>query len=262
MIPLPRLLSRGARPKPSQRPGMGAAPGNESGPARTIAVGDRQIPLVVRRLHHARRITLRLAPDGSEARVSMPEWGRTSDAIRFAEQRRDWLAAQLARVPPPVQIEPGCTLPYRGETLRVEWHHTAPRKPVLDDGLVVVGGAQAGIESRLRRWLEHEALRLAGEDLAHYCALAALPVPRLALSRAQRRWGSCASSGMIRINWRLVMAPDFVRRSVVAHEVAHMTHFDHSPAFHAHLGALYEAPIEQADRWLKLEGRSLYRLFG
>ena len=47
----------------------------------------------------------------------------------------------------------------------------------------------------------------------------------------------------IRINWRLVQAPDFVRRSVVAHEVAHMTHFDHSPAFHALLAGLFEGEV-------------------
>ena len=44
------------------------------------------------------------------------------------------------------------------------------------------------------------------------------------------------STNRSRINWRLVMAPDPVRRSVVAHEVAHLVHFDHSPAFHALLG--------------------------
>ncbi|MFM9936543.1 MAG: M48 family metallopeptidase [Novosphingobium sp.] len=253
---LARFLSQGLRDRATPRP-------VQSTPLpRMIAVGDRELPLIVRRLRNARRITLRLAPDGSEARLSMPEWGRTSDAIRFAEMRRDWLAAQLARIPEPVQIEPGCTVPYRGETLLVEWDRTARRRPVLDDGMVVVGGAAEGIAARLQCWLESDALRLTSEDLAHYCGLAGHSVPHLALSRAQRRWGSCASDGVIRINWRLVMAPDFVRRSVVAHEVAHMTHFDHSPAFHAHLAALYEAPIEEANRWLKHEGRSLYRPFG
>ena len=101
-----------------------------------------------------------------------------------------------------------------------------------------------------------------GGDLTHYCAQAGHQVPRLALSRAQRRWGSCASDGSIRINWRLIMAPDFVRRSVVAHEVAHMTHFDHSPAFHAHLGTLFEGDVGAANRWLKRNGRSLYAPFG
>jgi len=252
VIALPRLRMRG---------GADSAETRARGPS-VIALGDRELPLVVRRLRHARRMTLRLAPDGSEARVSIPEWGRTSDAVRFAEQRRDWLAAQLARIPPPVRIEPGCTLTYRGETLRVVWSESAPRQPVADQGVLVLGGPQAWIEGRLQRWLEAEALRLMQKDLAHYCARAGQAVPRLALSRARRRWGSCSSNGVIRINWRLIMAPDFVRRSVVAHEVAHMTHFDHSPAFHAHLADLFAAPIEPANRWLKVEGRHLYALFG
>lgn len=252
MISLPRMLARARK--------LGAA---RPAPApRVLCVGDRELPVVVRRLRTARRITLRLAPDGSEARISMPEWGRTADALRFAEQRRDWLAAQLSRIPAPVRIEPGFTLSYRGEAVRIEWREGAARRPALHPGAIVVGGSLDGIEGRLRRWLEAEAMRLAGEDLVHYCAGAGQPVPKLALSRALRRWGSCSSRGIIRINWRLIMAPDFVRRSVVAHEVAHMTHFDHSPAFHAHLAELYEAPIERANRWLKAEGRSLYHPFG
>jgi predicted metal-dependent hydrolase len=249
MISLPRLLPRGRTARPAPTP-------------RTLIVGDRELPVVIRRLRTARRITLRLAPDGSEARISMPEWGRSADALRFAEQRRDWLAAQLERIPPPVRIEAGCTLAFRGEALRVEWRQGAPRRPVITDGQLLLGGPADGMEGRLRRWLEAEALRLASADLAHYCARAGQPLPKLALSRARRRWGSCSSRGVIRINWRLVMAPDFVRRSVVAHEVAHMTHFDHSPAFHAHLAELYEAPIEDANRWLKTEGRGLYHPFG
>jgi len=66
----------------------------------------------------------------------------------------------------------------------------------------------------------------------------------------------------VRINWRLIMAPDMVRRSVVAHEVAHLAHFDHSPRFKAHLGSLFEGDLAEADRWLKREGRSLYAHFG
>ncbi|WP_408587486.1 M48 family metallopeptidase [Novosphingobium sp.] len=229
---------------------------------RTMEVAGREMPLVIRRLAQARRMTLRLSPDGGEVRVSIPRWGRVGDAEAFARDRADWLAAQLGRMPQRESVVAGSVLPYRGEHLQVLWLADAPRKPVLDDGAVVLGGPQDGLHGRLARWLEAEAMRLMAGDLAHYCARAGKDLPRLALSRAQRRWGSCASDGSIRMNWRLIMAPDFVRRSVVAHEVAHMTHFDHSPAFHAHLADLYEGRIEDANRWLKREGRSLYRLFG
>ena len=115
---------------------------------------------------------------------------------------------------------------------------------------------------RLARWLESEAERLMADDLAFYCERAKIAAPTLKLSRAQRRWGSCSSSGTVRINWRLVQAPDAVRRSVVAHETAHLVHFDHSPAFHALLAEIYEGDQRWADAWLKNHGRTLYADFG
>jgi predicted metal-dependent hydrolase len=229
---------------------------------RTIEVDGRELPLVIRKLGHARRMTLRLAPDGSEARISIPAWGRVGDAEAFARERSDWLAGQLERMPEARTIADGAPIPYRGETLHIEWQARARRKPVIAEDRVIVGGPTEGLATRLQRWLEAEALALCAEDLAHYCGRAGQAAPRLSLSRAQRRWGSCAADGSIRMNWRLIMAPDFVRRSVVAHEVAHMKHFDHSPAFHAHLDALYEGDIALANRWLKRHGRSLYSLFG
>ncbi len=126
----------------------------------------------------------------------------------------------------------------------------------------MVGGPQQSLAVRLQRWLEKEAERLFAEDLAFYCARAGRTAPQIRLSRAQRRWGSCSDRATIRINWRLVQAPDHVRRSVVAHEVAHLAHFDHSPAFHAELARLYEGDIKAADRWLKERGRELYAAFG
>lgn len=230
--------------------------------ARTIEVDGRELPLVVRKLGHARRMTLRLSPDGSEARVSIPAWGRVGDAEAFARDRADWLAGQIANLPEARAIAPGSTLAFRGESLRIDWQERARRRPVVGDGAITVGGPLDGLVGRLQRGLEAEALKLVAVDLAHYCGLADEELPRLSLSRAQRRWGSCASDGTIRINWRLIMAPDFVRRSVVAHEVAHMRHFDHSPAFHAHLASLFEGDVETANRWLKRHGRGLYAPFG
>jgi predicted metal-dependent hydrolase len=64
------------------------------------------------------------------------------------------------------------------------------------------------------------------------------------------------------MNWRLAMAPDEVRRSVVAHEVTHLVHFDHSPRFHAMLGDLFEGDLNGANRWLKRHGRGLYGPLG
>jgi predicted metal-dependent hydrolase len=151
---------------------------------------------------------------------------------------------------------------YRGRHLKIDWRADAPRSPAIISDSLRLGGPQARLEVRLRRWLESEALALCDADMREYCAAAGLTPGPISLSRAQKRWGSCSDNSRIRINWRLVQAPDFVRRSVVAHEVAHLVHFDHSRAFHALLGNIYEGDITTADRWLREHGRGLYVAFG
>lgn len=227
-----------------------------------VEIAGRALPLAIRRHARATRLTMRLAPDGSEVRITLPRWGRTEDALLFAAARTRWLEGQLAAIPRRAPPGPGGTLTHRGQVLRIEWDAHHPRAPTLGDGSVRVGGPESAVAARLQRWLEAEALRLCAGDLTHYCARAGVPVPALRLSRAQRRWGSCSSGGAVRINWRLVQAPDTVRRSVVAHEVAHLVHFDHSPAFHALLARLFEGDLAAADRWLRREGRGLYAAFG
>lgn len=228
----------------------------------SIAVGEMQLPLDIQRHPTAKRMVLRLADDGTSVRVTLPRWGRTADAIAFAESRAEWLARQLAKRPAPQTIEPGSTLPFRGTDLTIAWDAGQPRKPRLESTLIHLGGPCETLPSRLQRWLKAEAREALAQDLAHFSARADLPTPEFALSSARRRWGSCSSSGTVRLNWRLIMAPDNVRRSVVAHETAHRIHFDHSPAFHHLLGELFDGDLASADRWLKRHGRSLYAPFG
>lgn len=227
-----------------------------------VQIGKDVLPIVIRRHPTAKRMTLRLSQDGREVRISMPRWGRTADALEFVHSRKDWLARQKASLPAISPVAHGTRIPFRGTLLQVHHCNKARRKPSLDGERVMLGGPDHSVAARLRRWLEQEAHAAASIDLSEYCKAAGREVPSLSISRARRRWGSCAPDGTIRINWRLIMAPDFVRRSVVAHEVAHLVHFDHSPDFHAMLAGIFEGDIADANRWLKKEGRSLYLPFG
>ena len=227
-----------------------------------VAVGDRELPVVVTRNARARRLTVRLSADGSAVRVTLPRWCPEREALAFVHARTGWLAEQLARVPPPRPPEAGGTLAFRGQELAIEWRKDAPRRPRVEGATLILGGPAERLDARLRRWLEGEALHLMQDDVAFFAERAAVALPHLRLSRAKRRWGSCSSGGTVRINWRLVQAPDAVRRSVVAHEIAHCRHFDHSAAFHRLLAEIFDDDLPAADRWLKQHGRMLYSAFG
>ena len=170
--------------------------------APEIELGGKVLPVAIRRLSNAKRLTMRLAPDGSEVRISLPRWGRTAEALEFAQSRAAWLEAQLAKLAGPVEIGAGSVLPYRGEKLRIEHVAARPRRPELLSNALLIGGPEVSLAPRLKRWLEGEARALFADDRAEYCARAGKPVPKLALSSAQRRWGSCSSGGTIRLNWR------------------------------------------------------------
>jgi hypothetical protein len=227
-----------------------------------VEVAGKALPLQIRRNDRARRLTMRLAPDGMAVMITLPRWTPSQEALRFAQSRIDWLEQQVGRIPAAQPIAAGSPFPFRGTPVILRHDPLVGRRVCLDDGEVLIGGPQENVSARLSRWLKSEAQALVAQDLDHYCARAGHTVPDLSLSSAQRRWGSCSSKGVVRINWRLIMAPDLVRRSVVAHEVAHLSHFDHSPRFKAHLADIFEGDVAEADGWLRREGRGLYAHFG
>lgn len=56
-------------------------------------------------------------------------------------------------------------------------------------------------------------------------------------TRQQHRWGSCTpSTGRIRISSELAEMPDWVLDAVIVHELTHLKHAGHTPAFHAMAG--------------------------
>ena len=75
-------------------------------------------------------------------------------------------------------------------------------------------------------------------DLDHRAAVLArrygLPTPTSIrwVDAMRTRWGSCTpSTGTIRISTRLAAFPEWVRDYVIVHELAHLRHPGHTPAF-------------------------------
>jgi predicted metal-dependent hydrolase len=110
------------------------------------------------------------------------------------------------------------------------------------------------------RWLQAQAReRLVAESKA-LAEREALPLTSVSIGDPRSRWGSCSSSGAIRYSWRLVMAPPWVRQATVAHELAHLLHMDHSPAFHAAHARLLGTDPAPARQWLRTHGAGLHRV--
>jgi predicted metal-dependent hydrolase len=64
------------------------------------------------------------------------------------------------------------------------------------------------------------------------------------------RWGSCSYKGTINISSRLLLAPNDVMDYVLIHELAHLVHMNHSPAFWKEV-AKAMPDYKQKEKWLR-----------
>jgi len=226
--------------------------------ALAIKLDGISYPLQLRRSKQARSIIVSADTVRGVIRLTLPTYASENQALRFAQSKADWLNARFAEAVPPVPVGDGGEIAFLGEARVIRWSPDHPRAPLLIEDEIRLGGPAEHVETLVLRWLRAQARTIFAEDLQFYCLRAGTDLPRLAVGDARRRWGSCSSRQSIRLNWRLVMAPPYVRRSVVAHEVAHLRHMDHSQRFYALLDQIYEADRRVADRWLKEHGRGLH----
>lgn len=207
----------------------------------------------------ARRVKLGFDPATGRVRLTLPRRASLKAALAWAEGQGDWIAAQRARLGEARPFLPGLDLCVADERLVLDWREGRARAPVREGDRLVFEGPLDTVPRRADLWLRRRALDLLSRETAEFAALAGVSVTGVRVADPRGRWGSCASSGMIRYSWRLVLAPGWVRRATVAHEVAHRIHMNHSPAFHAVVAELLGADPMPARAWLREHGAGLHR---
>jgi hypothetical protein len=203
---------------------------------------------------------LRIDRRTGEVVLTIPNRASRRKALAWAEGHRAWIEARLAEVAPATPLVAGGELPLYGRPHRIDWSRDRPRTPRLEDETLAVGGPAEGLEARLLRWLRRHALEILSADTADFAARAGVEVKRVGVGDPMSRWGSCSAAGGIRYSWRLILAPDWVRRATVAHEVAHRVHMNHGPDFHRLVERLLGSDPKPARLWLRRHGALLHRV--
>lgn len=72
----------------------------------------------------------------------------------------------------------------------------------------------------------------------------------------QHRWASCSKEGNLNFHWKCLMAAGSVLDYIVVHELAHIKHHDHSPAFWREVDKVMPEYHRQVG-WLKEYGAGM-----
>jgi predicted metal-dependent hydrolase len=190
-------------------------------------------PVEIRPMRSARRLRLRFDETTGMLKLTCPARMSRRKALSWALDQRDWIEAQIARAVPAEPFEPDALIPVEGLDRRIVWDEAEPRTPRLTGDELRCGGPRAGLSRRIESFLKAHALRIMSAEVAEFTAVAGVESTGVTIGDAGTRWGSCSSTGRIRLSWRLILAPPAARRYVVAHEVAHLAHLNHGPQFKA-----------------------------
>jgi predicted metal-dependent hydrolase len=223
-----------------------------------IDVEGESVALMLRRHPRARRVSLRADPVAGRVVLVLPRSASLKSGIAFARRQTRWIRARLAQVPPVLPFASGSTIDVHGETLIVR-HDPTHRGPALRrDDVLVVGGDVAFVARRIRDWLKQAARHVIAERVRVFAGAIERDVRTVRIADPRTRWGSCTASGRLNFSWRLVCSPPQVLDYVVAHEVAHLVHRNHSPRFWALVDHMVDhRRLSQA--WLRRHGAQLLR---
>jgi predicted metal-dependent hydrolase len=223
-----------------------------------LDLGGRAVPLRFRRVATARRLILRIDRENDGAVVTLPPRVSEAEGKALAEEKADWVLSRLNALPRRVPFESGRHAPYLGKECLIRHRQDVRGVVWREEDEIHVAGRPEYLARRVTDWFKREARHKIASLVETKSAQIDRPHGRISIRDTRSRWGSCSSNGNLSFCWRLIMAPEWVLDYVVAHEVAHLLHHDHSPRFwHAVEGLTDQT--EQAKQWLLQNGEGLHR---
>lgn len=221
--------------------------------------------VTVLRVRDPRARRIRLSVDERGARLTLPLRASLVAGERFLREHHDWLAGQLAaqadvagsglvRMATPA-------LPLRGVDLPLRWDGGRATRLAFDadGGLRFTAPASAGdaaLRRALRDFYEAEARADIGRWMPRYLPSLPRAPRRVQLKVMSSQWGSLAPDGTVALDLSLVLAPPPAFEYVLVHELCHLIHHDHSPAYWREVDARFPEWRDQRD-YFKDEGRRL-----
>jgi predicted metal-dependent hydrolase len=224
----------------------------------TIDLGTRKVDYRLVMSKSAKKLRVRVGPGGVE--VLLPR-GREDEVEGFLQDNRSWITDQLRRVDRLRKVrrpqrDLGGTILFRGEETPVRVARAPHRASVNQvyyesNCLLVVRGpaSQTAPARSLENWLRRQARHEISVQLAFATDRLRLRPNKVFIMGQRTKWGNCSALRNLSFNWRLIMAPDFVLKYLVTHEVVHLAVPDHSSKFWLTVQSLCPS-TERARQWL------------
>lgn len=193
-----------------------------------------------------------------EAKVSVrAPMNMPMDAVcRFVHDKKSWIEAKKNAIlqrnasSVPKEFVEGEDFLFKGQPYQLQFEADAAIPIVFDKAFIISERYRHKARQMLVGWYEMKAEQIIGERVKVYAEAFLIDYSKVKVVDSRSQWGSCTIDGNLSFCWRLVMCPTRIIDYVVAHELAHRRHMNHSPAFWA-LVAKMRPDYKEQQQWLK-----------
>lgn len=218
----------------------------------TIQFGTTSINYTIIHRKRRRNLAIEVHPDMSVTVLSTPKASR--DRIRkLVEKKAPWIMkkivwfGQIRQYTSPKEYVTGETVLYMGRQYRLKVQNTVDKPQVrLHEGYLEVAlpnpplhqtgeEFQQSVRIAMLDWYRNHAIQKIDEYVGRYATILGIPKPPFKVKQMTKRWGSCSQKNRLNFNVNIVLAPSSQIEYVVAHELCHFQHKNHSSRFWAHL---------------------------
>lgn len=207
--------------------------------------------ILIKRVKGSHSMRLKIGRDGKPV-LSLPYWVPKKMGLLWVHKQAEWIQKNTFT---PVRLNENQKILFLGREVIIK--HTENRtKTHIEGDILWVSGEKNFLPRRVADFIKKEFLAYLRPRINEKEKILGVKHSRLTLRDTSSRWGSCSSNGVLSFCWRLAMAPEFVIDYLVAHEVAHLKHMNHSFSFWKTVANLTPHTYK-AKKWLKQNGKNL-----
>lgn len=202
----------------------------------------------------------RLQVEDGVVSISVPKALEVERIEQLLKDKNRWIKEKLylhqqQQPAPKREMLSGEAFPYLGRNyrLKITTGKLQPVKLLHGRLQVVVPKAMRHehiIRDMLTHWYRLQAEIRFKEKVKRYASVVGVEPTDVSVKTFKSRWGSCNVKGEIQFHWKVIMAPNRIVDYVVVHELCHLKHHDHSPAFWKSVERIVPDYLE-CKAWLK-----------
>ena len=203
-----------------------------------------------------RTLSLKISRKTGKPQLSIPFLCPLFMAKSFVLAHMVWLKKSIQATPSKQNFQNGMKILILGCPVTIEYTQKHCSVHIENDKLLV-SGQEEHLHRRIKDFIKKQFYDYASVKAREIATFDGKTISKITIRDTSSRWGSCSATHGLSFCWRLALAPTFVLDYVIIHEVAHLSHMDHSVLFWKHVKEL-GGQTQKAKKWLTENGAYLH----